>query len=141
MSPLVPGDLADVGDAARAVAHARYLHDEVDGGGDLGADGSRGQGDRPHHRHGLDARDGIARIVGVDRGDGAVVAGVHGLQHVQRLFAAHLAQDDAVGTHAQGVDHQLALADGALAFQVGRAALQPRPRAPASAAVPPSPRW
>ena len=54
-----------------------------------------------------------------------VVAGVHGLQHVQRLFAAHLAQDDAVGTHAQRVDHQLALADRALAFQVGRTAFQP----------------
>jgi hypothetical protein len=63
-------------------------------------------------------------IVGVDGGDGAVVAGVHGLQHVQRLFAAHLAQDDAVGPHAQRVDHQLALADGALAFEVGRPALQ-----------------
>ena len=56
----------------------------------------------------------------------AVVAGVHGLQHVQRLLAAHLAEDDAVGTHTQGVDDQLALPDGALAFDVGRAALQAR---------------
>ena len=40
----------------------------------------------------------------------AVVARVHGLQHVERLGAADLADDDAVGTHTQGVDHQVARA-------------------------------
>ena len=38
--------------------------------------------------------------IGAER---AVVAGVHGLQHVDRLAAAHLAEDDAVGAHTQGV--------------------------------------
>ena len=46
--------------------------------------------------------------VGVDRGQRAVVAGVHRLQHVQRLGAAALADDDPVGPHAQGVAHQVA---------------------------------
>ena len=54
------------------------------------------------------------------------MARVHGLQHVHSLFAADLAEHDAVGAHTQCVDDQLALADGALAFNVGRTAFQPR---------------
>ncbi len=50
----------------------------------------------------------------------SVVARVHGLQHVQRLFAADLADDDAVGAHTQGVDEQLPLPDRALALDVRR---------------------
>ena len=38
----------------------------------------------------------------------AVVAGVHRLQHVERLAAAALADDDAVGPHAQRVAHEVA---------------------------------
>ena len=48
------------------------------------------------------------------------MAGVHGLQHVEGFLAAALAEDDAVGPHAQRVLDQLALADFALAFDVGR---------------------
>ena len=62
--------------------------------------------------------------VGVDGRQAAVVAGVHGLQHVERLFAADLADDDAVGPHTQGVDHEIALADRALAFDVRRPRLE-----------------
>ena len=40
---------------------------------------------------------------------------------------AALADDDAVGPHAQAVLHQIADGDRALAFQVGRAALQLHP--------------
>ena len=39
------------------------------------------------HHH-LQARQGVARVVGVDRRQAALVAGVHRLQHVQRLGAA-----------------------------------------------------
>jgi hypothetical protein len=44
------------------------------------------------------------------------VTGVHRLQHVEALAAAHLAQDDAVRTHAQRVLEQVALVDAAAAF-------------------------
>ena len=47
----------------------------------------------------------------MDRGQRALVAGVHRLEHVQGLGAADLADDDAVGTHAQGVPDELADAD------------------------------
>ena len=72
-----------------------------------------------HGDHGFEAAQRVARRVGVNRGQRAVVAGVHGLQHVQRFLAAHLTDDDAVGTHTQRVDHQLALLDRAFAFDVG----------------------
>ena len=55
----------------------------------------------------------------------AVVAGVHRLQHVQRFFAADLADDDAIRPHTQRVDHQVALLDRALALDVRRARFQP----------------
>jgi hypothetical protein len=61
----------------------------------------------------------------VDRGHRPVVAGVHGLQHVDHFLAARLADDDAVGTHPQRVLQTVALGDGALAFDVGRAAFHP----------------
>ena len=57
-------------------------------------------------------------------GERAVVAGVHGLQHVQRLRAADLADDDPVWPHAQGVADELADRDLALALDVLRARLQ-----------------
>ena len=49
---------------------------------------------------------------------------VHGLEHVQGLAGAHLADDDAVGPHAQAVAHQVALGDLALLLDVGRPGLQ-----------------
>ncbi len=64
--------------------------------------------------------------VGVDRGQRAVVTGVHGLQHVQRFLAADLADHDAVGTHTQAVDQQFALAHRAVAFEVGRTGFETR---------------
>ena len=52
------------------------------------------------------------------------MAGVHGLQQVERLGSAHLAHDDAFGAHTQAVLDQVAHGDLALAFQVGRAGFQ-----------------
>ena len=56
----------------------------------------------------------------------AVVARVHRLEHVERLGAADLADDDAVGPHAQRVADQLADRDLTLALDVLRARLQPQ---------------
>jgi hypothetical protein len=54
------------------------------------------------------------------------VAGVHRLQHVQRLLAAALADDDPVRTHTQAVDQQFALPHGAMALEVRGPGFQPR---------------
>ena len=114
------------GDAALAVGHALQLHDHADGGGDLAADRGDGHRQAGHADQLLEARDRLARIVGVDGRHRAFVAGVHGLQHVEGFLAAALAEDDALGPHAQRVLDQLALADFALAFDVRRPRLHAR---------------
>ena len=93
----------DVGDLARAVAHAALLDDHVDRRADLLADGAHGQVHAGHQHHRLQAGEHVARGVGVAGGQRAVVARVHRLEHVQRLAAAALADDDAVGPHAQAL--------------------------------------
>ncbi len=120
------GDFGEIDHPARTVAQAGGLHQQVHGAGDLLPDRDQlhvGAGQRHHH---LQARNRVARAVGVDRGERSVVAGVHGLQHVERFLAADFAHHDAVRAHTQAVDQQLALPDRAMAFQVGRPGLQAR---------------
>ena len=50
----------------------------------------------------------VARGVGVHRGERPVVAGVHGLEHVEGGAVTDLTDDDAVGAHAQRVPHEVA---------------------------------
>ena len=54
----------------------------------------------------LEPRQRVGGAVGVDGGHRTVVAGVERLEHVERLARAHLADDEAVGTHAQRGPHQ-----------------------------------
>jgi hypothetical protein len=118
------GDLGDVGDPAGAVPQARLVHDELDAGGDLLADGPHRQVDAGHQHHGLEPGEGVARRVRVHGRDGPVVAGVHRLEHVERLAAADLTDDDAVGPHAQRVADEVADRDLAPALDVRRAVLE-----------------
>ena len=118
------GDLGNGDDLAGAVGEARDLHHGMHRGSDLVAHGALGNVEVRHRDHIFHARHGVARRVGVDRGQRAFVAGVHGLQHVEGFLAAHLAHHDAVGTHTQAVDDQLPLPHRALAFDVGRARFQ-----------------
>ena len=53
-----------------------------------------------------------------------VVAGIHGLEHVERFFAANFADDDSVGPHTQAVDDQLTGLNRSFAVGIRRAALQ-----------------
>ena len=117
-------DLGDVRDVARAVLEPGLVHDQVDRAGDLLADGADRQVDAGHQHHRLDAGEHVARGVGVHGADRAVVAGVHGLEHVERGGVADLADDDAVGPHAQRVADQVADRDLALALDVRRAGLE-----------------
>ena len=54
------------------------------------------------------------------------MARVHRLEHVERLGAADLADDDPVGAHAQAVADEVADRDLALALDVRRARLEPQ---------------
>ena len=53
------------------------------------------------------------------------MAGVHRLQHVERLGAADLAQDDAVWAHTQGIAQQIAHRDLAAPLEVRRPRFEP----------------
>src|SRR5579871_5363760 len=117
---LESGNLGDRCDAALAVGKALQLHDHADGGGDLPADRGDGHRQAGHADHLLEARDRVARGIGVDGGHRAFVAGVHRLQHVEGFLAAALAEDDAVGPHAERVLDEFALANFALALDVRR---------------------
>jgi hypothetical protein len=116
--------LGDVGDAARAVAQAGRLDDDVDRADDHLLDGLRGQAVAAHGDHALDTADGFARAVGVQRAHRAVVAGVHGLEEIERLGATDFTDDDAFGTHPQAVLDQVAHGDRARTFQVRRPGFQ-----------------
>ena len=52
------------------------------------------------------------------------MTGVHGLEHVQRLRAAALSDDDPVGSHTERVADKVADPDLACSFRIGRARLE-----------------
>ena len=116
--------LGDRDDAPRAVLHAVDVHEQVERRRDVLADRAQRQVVAGHHHHRLDAVEAVTGRVRVHRGERPVVARVHRLEHVERLGAAHLADDDPVGAHAQRVAHEVADRDVALALDVRRASLE-----------------
>ena len=133
-------DLGDVDDLAGPVLEPALLDDQVDRRGDLLADGADRQVDAGHEDHRLEPRQHVARAVGVAGRHRAVVAGVHGLEHVQRLAGAALPDDDPVGPHAERVADELADRDRALALDVRAGATRGSRRAPGGAGARPRPR-
>ena len=119
---------------------ARHLDDQVDGRRDLLADGAFRDVQVRHRHHRVEAVQRVARAVGVDRRQAAVVARVHRLQHVERFVAADLADDDAIGPHAERVDDQIAAAGPRPCLRCSAAASRAARRGAAAASVPPRPR-
>ena len=117
-------DLADLADAAGAVAEAHEVDDDVERRGDLLPDRTEREVEAGHQRHRLEPGERVTRRVRVDGRDRALVTGVHRLEHVERLGAADLADDDAVGSHAQRVAHEVADRDLAATLDVRRAGLE-----------------
>ena len=77
------------------------MHDDVDAATDLFPDGLERQVDTPHEGHRLDPHERVRGAVRMRRRQRPAVPGVHRLQHVEGLAAAHLADEDPVGTHAK----------------------------------------
>src|SRR6185436_8762631 len=71
---LHPGQLGDEAHLPGAVREPHLLDDHVHRGGDLLADGLDRQVHPRHQHHGLQPGDGVARGVGVERGERPVVA-------------------------------------------------------------------
>ena len=120
----VRGDDRDLGDAAAAVGVAVDLHDHVDRAVDLVAQRLERDLQVAHRGERLEPVDRVVGRVGVDRDQRALVARVERLEHVERLAAADLADDDPVGAHAQRVAHQVADRDLAAALDVRRPRLE-----------------
>ena len=101
------------------------MHDEVDRRPHLLADGARREFHAGHQHHGFQTRQRVSRTICVDGGQAAIVPRVHGLEHVERFGAANLADDDAIGSHAECIDDQFASGDAASPFDVRRSGLHP----------------
>jgi hypothetical protein len=119
------GDLAYAAQATGAIGKPLHLDHKRYRGGDLATDGVEGHRRPRHTDHLLEPFKRIARGVGVNCGHGTFVARIHRLKHVERLFAAALADNNAVGPHSQRIANKVALSDFALALDVGGAGLQP----------------
>ena len=122
---LHPLDLGDLDHTAGAVVEPVELDDEVERGGDVAPDRAQRQLVARHQDHRLDAVESIAGRVRVHGRERALVARVHRLEHVERLGAANLADDDPVGPHAERVADEIADRDLALALDVLRPRLEP----------------
>src|SRR5438876_7806106 len=83
------------------------MDDDVDGAADLLADGAYREIEPGHQHQRLQAREGISGTIGVDGADGTVVAGVHGLQAVERLAATDFADEEAIRAHSERVPEGL----------------------------------
>src|SRR4051812_46172201 len=114
-------DFSHAHDPAYATTKTRLLDDQVNRRSDRLADGARREVLTCLEDQRLQTHQALARVVGVDRRHRAIVSGVHGLEHVQRLSPTTLADDDPVGTHTETALHELADGHRALAFDVGRA--------------------
>src|SRR5438045_5752378 len=106
-----------------AVAHASYLNDNGDCGGNLAAYGFFRKIQVGHESHGFHTCNSIAGAIGVDGRQRTIVASIHRLQHIERFFDTHLTNDDTIRPHTQTVDEELPLLNGTCSFHVGRATL------------------
>jgi len=109
----------------RTPPERRDLNDDLERRGDLAADDPDRHFKSGHAHHHLQPAQRITGVVGVDGRHAAVVAGVHRLEHVERLGTAALADDDAIGPHSQGVPDQVAGGHLALSLDVCRSRLHP----------------
>src|SRR5206468_12998000 len=100
-------DDGDLPDDAAAIAESCELHDDVDGRRYLRPDVGGRQIDVRHHRHRLQASERMSGRVRMRGTEAPLVARVHGLPHVERLAAAHLPDDDPVGSLPASVALQM----------------------------------
>src|SRR6185369_14857882 len=111
--------------AARAIRHARDLHDQIQSRSDLLSHGAIGKTHTRHLNHCLETCQSVARRVGVNRGQTTVVTSVHSLKHVDGFAATNFTDDDAIGTHTQRVLDEISLGNFTATFDVWRSGFEP----------------
>ena len=108
-----------------AVVRTRHVDDGIDRGRELRPDRLDRQPDPGEQDERLESVERLEHTVRVHRGERSVVTGVQRLQHVERLAASDLSDDDAVGAHPQRGTHEIAHGHGARAFGVRWSGLEP----------------
>ena len=111
---------ADSQDTPNTALESRDVNDEIDAARDIVAYNWDGEIEACHRDHHFHTGQGVAGIIRVNGRERAFVAGIHGLEHVQRLGATDFTDDDSIGSHPEAVANQFALAILAMAFGVGR---------------------
>ena len=122
--PLHPLHLGDLDDTTGTVVEPVELDDELERRRDMAPNCTERQLVAGHQHHRLEAVERVPRRVRMDGRERALVARVHRLEHVERLGAADLADDDPIGPHAQRVPDEVADRDLAFALDVLRAGLE-----------------
>ena len=117
---LDPCNLGNLGDLPQPSAEARRLDDDIHSRGDLSLNDPDRQIVAGHADEHLETAQGLARVVGVDGREAAVMTGVHRLQHVERFRSPAFSDDDPVRPHAERVPHKIPGRYDALPFHVGR---------------------
>ena len=112
-------------DNATPIRQSCDMDDEIDGGCHIVSEYAQRHIDAAHGEHGFKAMKSIARAVGVEGGHGSLVTSVHRLHHVERFCPAALANDDAIGAHAQRIAEQVAGRHYSDAFHIGSACFKP----------------
>lgn len=77
-----------------------------------------------HEAQGLETGGHVLGGVCVHRAASTLVAGVERGKQIDDLRAAHLADDNTIGSHAQGLTNQIAEGDNPRAFEIGRPSLK-----------------
>ena len=113
-------DFSDARNPARAVGQPRHLNHQMQGRRNLFPDRARRQRGAGEQHHRFDSGQRVTWRVGVNRGQRALVTGVHRLQHIERLTGTHFTDDDPIRTHAQRVLDQIACEYFTAAFRVRR---------------------
>jgi hypothetical protein len=118
---------SQLGDAchfARAVRQSGYLHDQIHCRGNLLANCSLWDIQVRHRDHRVQTIQGIAGAVGVNSRQASIVTGIHRLKHVERFLTTDLANHNAIRSHTQRVDDEIALAHCPFTFNICRTRLQ-----------------
>src|SRR5882757_4766224 len=118
------GDFLNADNASATVLATLNLDHDVDCGGNLRTQRPNRKCNACHRHHRLNAAQCISCRVCVYSRQGTVMAGVHGLEHVEGFSAAHLADNDTIRPHSQAVSEQFTLRDFTFSLNVWRARLQ-----------------
>ena len=122
---LEPRDFRDLEDHSPPGRKAAEVNDEVDAGRDVSPHRRERQTGAAGHDHRLEPAEHVFTGVGVTGGERAVVAGIHGTEHVECLFSPDFADDDAFRPHAQRRPDEVPDGDLSAARCIGIAGLQP----------------